>query len=277
MKKTILMVILGLALSTSSAYAVGSLIQTRDAAVTQRENHIASREAKISQVQANISEDLRQRAEKEITRRVTFLNELITKLNTIKKISSAEKTDLQAQIQAQIDGLNALRTKINADTDNVTLKTDVKSIIDNYYIFLFFRVKVSLLIAGDRSSTVVSSLNGIYTKLQTRVNQVQTSGGDLIVLNSLLSDMNAKITDATTQITVTQTELTPLTAQGYPGNKTTLTDARSKIKNVNDELKTAYKDAMQIRTDLGGEKIKNPEASGSGDQKFEKPRPLSTP
>ena len=273
------MIILGLVLSTSTAYAVGTLIQKREPVLVQKEDRVASRAAVKTQIQANTSQDLKNRAKTEITRRVNFLNELITKLNSIKKISSAEKADLQSQIQAQIDSLNALQTKINADTDNVTLKADVKSIVDDYYIFLFFRVKVNLLIAADKTFAINDSLSQIYTKLQERINQAQTAGSDVTSLNVILSDMNSKLTDANTQITAAQTELTPLAAQGYPGNKSTLTDARSKIKNADDDLKAAYKDALQIRNDLGGIKIKNPEASKSATtyQKFEKPKDLNTP
>jgi len=53
---------------------------------------------------------------------LSYLNQLITNLNGIKKLSSVEKASLQSQIQTQIDGLNALQTKINGDTDNTTLR-----------------------------------------------------------------------------------------------------------------------------------------------------------
>lgn len=264
MKKLILFVVLGIVLSTSTVHAaVGSLIQTREAVLTQRENKIATREAKITQVQTDISQDLRQRAEKEITRRLSFLNELIKQLSGIKKLSSAEKADLQGQIQIQIDGLSALQTKINADTDNGTLKTDVKSIVGNYYIFLFFRVKVNLLLASDKASTTADNLSGIAAKLQTRIDQAKTAGNDVTNLTLQLSDMNAKITDAKTQISAAQTELTPLTVQGYPGNKSILADARTKLKTVTADLKSAYGNALKIRNGLKGLKIANPEASSS--------------
>jgi predicted nucleic acid-binding Zn-ribbon protein len=262
MKKIILIVFLGIMLTTGTAYALNTPLGT-GANLVQREAGLASRAAVITQTQANISQDLKQRAEKEITRRINFLNELIAQLNGIKKISSAEKADLQTQIQAQIDGLNTLQTKINSDTDNVTLKADVKSIISNYYIFLFFRVKINLLAATDRASTISDNMSQIYSKLQTRINQAQAAGDDVTNSNLLLADINAKITDANTQITAIQTELTSLTAQGYPGNKPTLEDARTKLKTVSTDLKTAYKDALQIRNDLKGLKIKNPEASSS--------------
>lgn len=268
MKKIILLVVFGLILSTNLSYAAltSNLLQTKDANLAQRENSIASREAVITQAQANISQNLQQRAQTEITRRLVFLNDLITKINGIKKLSSAEKTDLQGQIQTQIDGLNTLQAKIKADTDNTTLRADVKSIVTDYYIFLFFRVKVNLLVAADRLSTTTDNLSAIYTKLQTRINQEQTAGNDVTALNSLLSDMNAKITDAQTQYTAVQTELTPLTTQGYPGNKSTLQDARAKIQAAVQDLKAAYKDALQIRDGLRGLKVKNPEASSSAVQ-----------
>lgn len=263
MKKVFLLTILGLVFSTSSIYAVGSLTQAREAGLTQKADLSASRAAMKTQIQTNISQDLKQRAEKEISRRINFLNELIKQLNNIKKISSAQKADLQSQIQAQIDGLNALQIKINGDTDNVTLKADVKSIVSDYYIFLFFRVRVNLLIAADKTATISDNMSQIYTKLQTRINQAKANGDDVTNLNALLLDINTKITDANTQITAAQTELTALTAQGYPGNKTILSDARVKIKAAASDLKAAYKDAILIRNDLKGLKIKNPEASSS--------------
>jgi len=266
MKKIFLIIFLGIILSTGVAHAaVGNPTQERATAVPllQRENRIATREAKITQVQANISQDLKLRAEKEITRRLSYLNQLITNLNGIKKLSSVEKASLQSQIQTQIDGLNALQTKINGDTDNTTLKADVKSIISNYYIFLFFRVQVNLLIAADRSLATVDNSSAIYTKLQTRINQAQAAGNDVTGLNAILSDINVKLTDAKTQLTAMQTELAPLTAGGYPGNKVTLTDARAKLKVVVTDLKAVYQDVVQIRNQLEGLKISNPEASSS--------------
>jgi hypothetical protein len=257
MKKIILITFLVLIFSAGSVYAAnGSLLQVKEA-------RVASRAAVISQTQANISVDLRNRAEKEISRRLDFLNQLITKISGIKKLSAAEKTSLQTQIQTQIDRLTALQTKINADTDNTTLKTDVKSIISNYYIFLFFRVQVNLLIAADRVSTTAVNFSQIYNKLQTRISQAQAAGDDVTQLNILLVDMNTKINDTNTQVSAAQTEIIPLTAVGYPGNKTTLQDAKTKIQTAVQDLKTAYQDAVSIRQNLKGLGIKNPGASES--------------
>lgn len=218
-------------------------------------------------VEANLTENLRQRAKTEIARRLNFLNDLLTKLTNIKKISDSDKASLQSQIQTQIDGLNALQTKIDADTDITTLRTDVKSIINGYYIFAFFRVKVSLLFATDRSLTVVDSMTMLSTKLKTRIDQAQSSGKDVTTLNSLLTDMNSKILDAKTQFQAVQTELNGLDATGYPGNKSTLLDARKKLKAGAEDLRAAYKDAIKIRQGLGkvGEKVNNSSSSSASE------------
>jgi hypothetical protein len=264
MKKTILVILFGLILSVSPSYAVGgNLLQIREDGLAARSVKIASRDAKITQIQVKIAQDLKNRAQKEISRRVNYLTELITQLNGIKKLTSTQKTDLQSQIQTQIDGLNALQTKINGDTDNTVLKTDVKSIVNDYYIFLFFREKVNLLVAADKISATAVTLSQISTKLQARIGVAQANGEDVTTLKTMLTDMNAKIADANVQVANAQTELAPLTAAGYPGNKATLSDARTKLKAASQDLKTAYHDVLQLRDGLKEPKIKNPEASES--------------
>lgn len=257
MRKVFLISILGLILTASPAYAA---LRSN---ITTRTTNLASRAAMITQKQEQVSQNLRQRAQTEITRRINFLNQEIALINAMRKLSATDKSNLQAQIQMQIDGLNSLQTKINSDTDNATLRTDVNSIISNYYIFLFFRVQVNLLAASDRMSTTTDELTAIYTKLQTRINQTQAAGNDVSSVNALLSDMNAKLADAATQYQAAQAKLTPLTATGYPGNKITLEDARTMIKTGLTDIKTAYQDALQIRQQLQGFKNTNPQSSPS--------------
>lgn len=216
-------------------------------------------------VESNLIANLKQRAQTEITRRINFLNDLITKLAVIKKLSDSDKASLQNQIQTQIDGLNTLQTKINSDTDITTLRTDVKSIVNGYYIFAFFRVKISLLVAAERFSTTVDSLSALEAKLKTRVDQASANGQDVTSLNTLLADMSTKINDAKTQYSNIETDLATLTAQGFPGNKSVLLSERTKLKTAYADLRAAYQDAIKIRKGLGnlGDKVNNSSSSAS--------------
>lgn len=246
MKKISLILILVTLLTAVPASYAQTLLQN-----TRTSTQTASKSAIKTQVSETVMENLRQRATTEVTRRVTFLTELSAKIDALKKLSTAQKGDLKSQIQAQIDSLNALQAKINADTDLTTLREDVKSIVNGYYVFAFFRVKISLLVATNRMSTTTDMLNTVYTKLQTRISEEQAKGTDVTALNTLLSDMLTKINSAKTQYEAAQVELNSLTAQGFPGNKSSLTGAREKIKLGEKDLRAAYQDAVKIRQGLG--------------------------
>lgn len=270
MKKIILILILLMFTTVANnAFAQSVLPATAGSRSGEKANLKAS-------VEANLMENLRERAKTEITRRLNFLNELLTKLSNVKKITVADKTSLENQIQAQIDGLNALQTKIDSDTDITTLRTDVKSIINGYYIFAFFRVKISLLFAADRLSNTADSLSALELKLKARVDQAAANGENVTNLNLLLSDMTLKINNAKTKYQAVQTDLNGLDATGYPGNKSTLLDARSKLKLAAADLRAAFQDAVKIRKGLGdlGEKIKFRTSSDSAKKNLS---PTSTP
>src|SRR5437660_525656 len=105
------------------------------AAVTGLSDRVSSSSARgdlKSTIQAKITGDLQQRAEQELSRRLTSLQNLLTHINNVKRLSPAQKTNLTSQVQQEIDSLKALQTKIQSDTDNVTLKTDVQSIVKSY-------------------------------------------------------------------------------------------------------------------------------------------------
>lgn len=257
MKKLITIAILATLLLTAKSVFAQSVLPATS---------IGSPASRIkTSVESNLIDNLKQRAQTEITRRLTFLNDLLTKLTDIKKLSDADKASLQNQIQTQIDGLNTLQTKINSDTDLTTLRTDVKSIVNGYYIFAFFRVKISLLVAADRFATTADSLSSLEVKLDTRVQQASASGQDVSSLNVLLADMTTKIADAKAKYQAVETDLASLTAQDFPGNKSVLLSERAKLKTAYADLRAAYQDAIKIRKGLGdlGDKINNSSSSAS--------------
>lgn len=246
MKKIILILALVMFLTLSSnSFAQAELQALRTGSSS------ASTTSLRNTATASAVENLKTRANTEITRRITFLTELSGKLDEIKKLSDTDKASLKSQIQTQIDSLNALKIKIDADTDLTTLRQDVKSILNGYYIFAYFRVKVSLYIAAGRLTTTSDMLNTVYTKLQTRITEEETKGTDVTALKTLLADMLLKITDAKAQYDAAITTLNTLDAVSFSKNKSSFIDIRSKLKLGADDLRAAYKDAIKIRQGLG--------------------------
>lgn len=206
---------------------------------------------------------LQSRALLEIQRRTTALQELSTRINALKRVSSSTKGILSSEIQTEIANLVALQTKIQNDTDSVTLKADVQSIITSYRVFALFMPQVRLLDGADALNTTSEKLSSLSASLQTRLAQAQSSGKDVSSLQSLLTSMQAENKNAQAQSAAITTEITSLTPAGYPGNKTTLEAARTKLQTGTKDLKTAGQNARQIIQTLLTMSVGNNSTSGN--------------
>lgn len=193
------------------------------------------------------------RADQEIDRRVTSLNNLIAKINAMKKLPSEQKNSLAGKVQAEISSLTALKAKIDADTDAATLRTDKQSIVTSYRVYALFMPQIGLLATSDRVSVLIDKFSDLSAKIELRIQDAQTKGKNVQALQAAFADMKAKIADAKSQIATIQTEVSSLTPEGYPSNKSTLLDARSKLKVVLDDLKTARQD---VKTIIQGLRVK---------------------
>lgn len=191
-------------------------------------------------------ENLKQKANVEIDRRIVALNKLIARLTEMKKLSSSQLATFKTDIQTNIDGLNALKVKINADTDLTTLREDVKSIVSDYYIFAFYIQYINLNAALDRASTTLINSTNVYDKLSARINELETAGKDVSTLKVSLVSMKTNLDNSKTTLDAATTELSSLSKDGFPDNKAALLDARSKLKSIRESLVAAHVNAKSI-------------------------------
>ena len=159
----------------------------------------------------------RTRADGEIDRRVAALTSLLGRLNGMKHLSDDKKSNLTSQVNSAIANLQALKTKIDGDTDPATLLADKKSIVDSYRIFALFMPQIRIMAYAD-------SLIDVAQLMKTKTT-------DATAL--------AKIDDAITQATNAINAVSVLTPEGYPGNKGTLDGARGMLKTAREDLKAA--------------------------------------
>lgn len=196
--------------------------------------------------QAQRITNLKARGDQEINRRLVVLQHLNTKIDSLKHITSDQKASFKQQINQNISDLTTLKTKIDGDTDLLTLQTDVRSIVSSYRIFALFIPKIYLLASADRASEVDDLLTAISAKLQVRLDQAANNGKNVTDLKERLADMNAKIADAKAKIQDLNNTVPPLTPDGYPGNKTVLQSARAELQTIRLDLVTARQDARQV-------------------------------
>ena len=198
---------------------------------------------------------LKSRADQEINRRIAMLNTVISRINSMQKITDSDKNSFTSQAQTQITNLNSLKTKIDADNDLDTLRTDVKSIVNAYRIYMLFIPRLHILAAADRMNDIADEISQITGTLQMRITQAQTSGKDVTNLQTALADLQSKLSDAKAQYQNAETVVTPLTpdegdASKMDGNKAALQSARTMIKTGAQDLKAARNDIKTIRLGL---------------------------
>ncbi|HVN67998.1 MAG TPA: hypothetical protein VMT55_06460 [Candidatus Sulfotelmatobacter sp.] len=157
-------------------------------------------------------------ADAEITRRVTALNNLISVISAMKRISAGEKTTLTGNIQNEISTLDSLKAKIDADTDPATLQADKQSIVTSYRVFLVFMPQVRITAMADK-------VLDLAALLQTK---------------SPSSDATAKINDAISQANAAIAAVANLNPGDWPNNQSTIQGARTDVRTAYQDLKDAW-------------------------------------
>ena len=234
--------ILGVVFVASPAFALTTRLN---------ENASSTKATKAAAALTTRIENAKTRANQEIDRRVTAINALITKVSDMVRVAADQKTSISSSLSQQISTLNDLKTKIAADADIDTLKTDIKSITASYRVFLLVLPQANILVTADSIKETSQMLASLAVKLQSRITSAGSAGENISALNTLISDMNTKLTDAQTQADAAIAKISGLQPDGgdstiATGNKTAFTGAKADIKVARADLATARADAGKI-------------------------------
>lgn len=206
-----------------------------------------TREAKKMEIQQNTMTRLKTRAENEISRRITSLTTVMNKINVAKRLSAEQKSSLVGQVQQEINDLNALKVKINSDTEIETLRTDVQSIVKSFRVYALFIPEMQIVAHADMIMDLADQLSALTSQLQSLISTAQSSGKDVTQANAALIERNAKITDAISEAQKAINTVIPLKPENWPSNRTTLLSAREMLKTARLDLRTAHQDGKKIQ------------------------------
>ncbi len=227
-----------------------------DAVVTAGNTSVGASASSSAKVQARM-QNIVTRAGQEITRRIDILNQLSTKVQAMVHVDANEKSSIASMVSTQVSALQSLQSKISADTDLTTLRTDVQSITQGYRIFMLVVPQGSIAVASDKIQDVSQMISALSPKLAARISAAQSSGANVTALSASLSDMNTQTTNATTAAQAAVSETASLmpdngNASVEASNTAALKDAHSKIQAALADLKTARADAGSIVKGLKG-------------------------
>ena len=210
----------------------------------------SSTATKRAEKQSDRTNHLKTKANEEITRRITALQNLTTKISLLKRLTADQKLAFTNQIQTEITNLTALKAKIAQDTDLSTLQADVKSIMSSYRIYALFIPKIHILVTSEKMNEIIAQMEQLEAKLATRIQEAKTRDKDTTTLQVILSDMQTSLQDAKTQSQNAQNTVLSLTPEGYPDNKTALENAREMLQKGQKDLQTARQSAKTISQGL---------------------------
>jgi hypothetical protein len=194
------------------------------------------------------AERAKDKAAQEIDRRVASLNQLLTRITAMKKVSADLKATLKQNVDNQVNGFVALKAKIEADTDLSVLKTDVQSVTQSYRLYILVMPQVRITAAADRMVTIINMMAEVGAKLQARVQNEKTAGKDTAALEALLGDLGSKLTSAQAHAEAAVTSIAPLVPD--QGDKTVQATNEAAIKKSQGELKSGHEDIVAARKDI---------------------------
>src|SRR3989344_1376117 len=209
------------------------------------------RAAKLEEPKAKRIELIKSRANEEIDRRIKALDKLSERVQSMKRVSDAQKSNTANMVTTEIVKLESLRAKIASDTDLETLKIDQRSIMESYRIFALIMPQGAILVAADRIKVIADNLTTIGGKLESRINEAKNSGKDVASLESYLADYKAKIADAISKADGAMNGISGLTPDNgdtakAAANRGALQAARENIRKGMADCRAAREDARKI-------------------------------
>jgi len=182
-----------------------------------------------------------------ITRRVLALRELETAAKAIVRLSEADRSALAGQVQDQINGLTSLNAKIQGDGDEATVRADAGKVITDYRVYVLTIPKARGVVASDIEVTAGDRLSKLADRLQTTIDG---SSKDTTKAKGDLAAMRAKLTAVSGAVSPLPAGLLALQPAGYPGNRSTLEQARTALRTGRAGLFDAATLARQVIADL---------------------------
>ena len=199
--------------------------------------------------QAQKTEIAKVRAELEIDRRITTLNNLIAKIDSSKKLSLEQKAQLNNEIAAQISHLSSLNERIKDQTNFQALVADINILSDSYKGYAVVVPKVSIAVIADKINVLIDTFTVIADKLAEKTEQLEKLKKNVASVQKTLGHMLYVLGDTANKAEIALVSVLPLSSESLK-SKSVLLDAKSKVQISRKNLQSSIKDARNILNSL---------------------------
>ncbi len=186
----------------------------------------------------------------EITRRLESLNSLTTKITSAKKLSSSDQSYLENEVSSELSGLTTLKSSLDACTLATCAVPFAQSIFNDYRVYALVLPKVHLVKMADDQQAIETSLTTLSQKLQSRITADQTAGKNVASLQTELNTMIADINAAQSISSNIESTVLPLQPSDYNSDHTILSGYAQQLQTARNDLQAAAAQAKTIITGL---------------------------
>ncbi len=203
----------------------------------------------------------KEKANREIDRRIENLNTLIRRVNGMERLSASQRQSLASIIQAEITALTSLKAQIMGATNVETLRGYLEMVKKTHRIYALVMPQVQILAAGERVLRLSTEMGKFSVKLDARIQEGKALGSDVSRLESTLVDFKKKLAGAEEKARAAMEAVLLLKSDGgdelkHKANQAALKEARGNIKAAESELRSARKSAEGILKGIRGNKEK---------------------
>ncbi len=168
-------------------------------------------------------------------------------------ITSTQASALQSDVSTNESGLNALQSKLDAETSIQEARQDVHNMYDQFRIYAVVLPRDYRTIHADIAGTIDAKLQGMESDLQTDINSAPSSEQQQLTsyYNNFVMEVNAAANDVSTAQNGLAV-LTPANFNANPGSyEATQASVTTADQNAHKELHQCGYDLHQIEKVLG--------------------------
>jgi len=185
---------------------------------------------------------------KMIDKRVTAIQKYDDLLSKTKYVSQPILDQIRGELNRVKGELEALKTKIQGETDIATLKADVKSIGTNYRVYQVLLPQSSGFVAVDRIKAYEAQLNELKSKTSSKADELEKAGKDVSAIRSLITTAEGNLSAGSSNIAAAESKFAAMTISDPEGARTLKLDGKTALVNAKQNFSEARKnlrDAVQ--------------------------------
>ncbi|HEX5590340.1 MAG TPA: hypothetical protein VFX65_08645 [Candidatus Limnocylindrales bacterium] len=190
----------------------------------------------------------------EIDRRLATIDRLGSAIEDARALTDDHQRALEQILDDAATGLRELRAEIEADASLAELREDIRSIFEDFRIYVLVVRQVWLVVAADTVDAAGAALGETGADLAVLIERAEAAGQDVTEAVEHHAAMEAAVAAALAAVDGVADDVLPLTPADWNDGTAgpILRAARQAIADARADLRTAMTEARQVVAALAG-------------------------